>query len=348
MWHALVSRCLPKLAAAGIPVSGELRQVLGEQLCELWGGMGAIVELQASFSSGERRSLVAKTIDMPAAPKSTSERRKKASYEIEARFYERGHAERLIAAGAPCPFPLHVDWALHEGRLTVCMTRLAGAPVRSMSSAQVRMALTWLARLHALYWGSRADEAVAEGSVQEQGCYWHLDTRLEELERWTDESGFEGRLRRAARAIDARLKEDRHQTVCHGDAKSENMLFSKDGVAMFDFQYVGKASPAKDLAYCLISSRDEVAHLEFYLTELRRLLRERGLEAPSLDELRVAYGLAVCDLSRWMVGWNRSYWLGFKGLMAPRCEPTLRAIDGGQILASEDAYQEAIFKAFPV
>lgn len=358
MWTDVVSQCLPRFKAAGLAAAGELREALGQQLCELWGGMGAIVELEASFSSGETRTLIAKVIDLPAEPKNTSERRKKASYEVEARFYEKGHAERLIKAGAPCPVPLLIDrpqGAGGGGRLTICMTQMGGTPAHNLNPTQMRAALSWLARLHATYWGSRADEAVAEGGLHEQGCYWHLDTRLEELERWTDEQGFEGRLRRAARAIDARLKADKHQTICHGDSKSENMLFSNGGrdVSMYDFQYVGKASPGKDLAYCLICSRDlneaaQVAYLEHYLAELRPLLEAQGDTPPSLEELRLAYGLGVCDLSRWMVGWNRQYWASFRRTMQPRCEPTLRAVDGGRLLASEEAYREAIFSAFPI
>uniref|UniRef100_A0A7S4US11 Uncharacterized protein n=1 Tax=Alexandrium monilatum TaxID=311494 RepID=A0A7S4US11_9DINO len=133
------------------------------------------------------------------------------------------------------------------------------------------------------------------------------------------------------------------------------MLFSDGGraVSMYDFQYVGKASPGKDLAYCLIcTSRDlsevaQVAYLEHYLSELRPRLEAQGDVPPSLAELRVAYGLGVCDLSRWMVGWNRQYWASFKGMMQPRCEPTLQTIDGGKLLTSEEAYLEAVFSAFP-
>jgi len=170
-----------------------------------------------------------------------------------------------------------------------------------------------------------------------------------------DTEGFEGRLRRAARAIDKRLKADRHQTICHGDAKSENMLFEEDGTAsMYDFQYVGKASPGKDLAYCLIctarelSSDCQATYLTHYLGELRPLLEARGDAAPSFDELQCCYFLSVCDLARWMVGWNRQYWRSFRSTLMSRCEPTLRLVDGGVLLSSEDAYVEAFFKVFPL
>lgn len=88
--------------------------------------------------------------------------------------------------------------------------------------------LAWLARMHAEYWGARADAAVAptpEGGLQTQGCYWYLDTRPDEHAAMPTR-GWEGRLRLAAKAIDLRLKLDPLQTICHGDAKKENMLLT--------------------------------------------------------------------------------------------------------------------------
>eukprot|EP00972_Heterocapsa_arctica_P053358 7860723-Heterocapsa_arctica.AAC.1 len=71
------------------------------------------------------------------------------------------------------------------------------------------------------------------------------------------------------------------QTVCHGDPKDANMLF-RDGpagleAALYDFQWVGKAPPAKDVAYCLacaagsLSEASEAAFLEHYRGELSGL-----------------------------------------------------------------------------
>lgn len=74
-------------------------------------------------------------------------------------------------------------------------------------------------------------------------CYWHLDTRREEHERMSS-SGWIGRLKLAAPAIDARLKLDKMQTVCHGDAKGANILYAqRDGQVVplvYDFQFVAR------------------------------------------------------------------------------------------------------------
>ena len=48
---------------------------------------------------------MAKRVELPAVCSSIGDQRKKDSYDVEASFYSRGHAERLIAAGAVVPFP---------------------------------------------------------------------------------------------------------------------------------------------------------------------------------------------------------------------------------------------------
>merc|ERR1711924_478562 len=126
------------------------------------------------------------------------------------------------------------------------------------SRRSVEAFVAWLARVHATYWGRRADTACRpgrDGGLQKQGCYWHLDTRPEEHKKM-DDSGWMGRLKLAARAIDLRLKEDPMQSVCHGGAKGANTMYAsgeEDSVVplVYDFQYCGKAAATKDLAYFL-------------------------------------------------------------------------------------------------
>jgi len=204
--------------------------------------------------------------------------------------------------------------------------------------------MQWLARLHAAYWGRRADEAVATG-LQAQGCYWYLDTRLEELERMPTR-GWEGRLRLAAHAIDARLKADAMQTVCHGDVKGANIIFASTVPLLYDFQYCGKAPPTKDLAYFLTcgsdSARSEPELVRFYHHELSQLLEAQGDTAPSLKALMVSLELSICDLGRWMSGWG---WWGHS--IDGRVKVLLEKLDRGRALSSE-AYIEAVFREFPV
>ena len=102
-------------------------------------------------------------------------------------------------------------------------------------------------------------------------------------------SGWMGRLRLAARAIDLRLKADPLQSVCHGDAKGANIVYAtgEGGAAVplvYDFQYCGKACVAKDLAYFFnveASASEEQALLRRYHAELSGLLRAQGDSPPS-------------------------------------------------------------------
>jgi hypothetical protein len=82
----------------------------------------------------------------------------------------------------------------------------------------------------------------------EDGTYWHLETRQEELAQI---GGAWGELRKAASAVDAALRggeggggggPGRHRTLCHGDAKSANFMFARGpggapaAAAAYDFQ----------------------------------------------------------------------------------------------------------------
>ena len=170
-------------------------------------------------------------------------------------------------------------------------------------------------------------------------------------------SGFMGRLKLAARAIDLRLKADPLQSVCHGDAKGANILYASGGggaggggavALVYDFQYCGKACVAKDLAYFLnveASVTDEGPLLRSYHTNLSTLLTAQGDEPPTLAALQTAHELALCDWRRFseigLGGWG-------DGRANRRVQALLDVLDGGVALGSEQAYIEAMDRAFPV
>ena len=193
--RALVERCLPKFTKAGLPPlsADAIADVQPKRIASLWAGMGNVWQLNiASAAGAPPLAVVAKRVELPAVCTSIGDQRKKDSYDVEAAFYLRGHAERLIAAGATVPFPLHVAHRPGEG-LTICMTRVEG---KSSHRGDSEAFVGWLAKLHAAYWGGRADEACgggAGGGLQAQGCYWHLDTRSDEHARM-ESSGWMGRL----------------------------------------------------------------------------------------------------------------------------------------------------------
>jgi serine/threonine protein kinase len=208
----------------------------------------------------------------------------------------------------------------------------------------IRAVLKWLATLHASYWGDeRVDTIVEESGLQQQGSYWYLDTRPDEHGSMPNH-GWEGRLKRAARAIDNRLKRDSMQCLIHGDAKDANVMVTDDGdVVMCDFQYCGKGPPSKDLAYFFCSSvnaKDEGAALQFYLDELTKRLPP-GAQAPTIAELIDSLELAYADFTRFMSGWG--YW---GGNMEGRVKRLLDRLDGGKDLGSEEAYEAAMHREF--
>mgnify|MGYP006950424922 CR=1 FL=1 len=61
---------------------------------------------------------------------------------------------------------------------------------------QLKTGCEWLAHFHRVGWGGPQNN--------QEGSYWHLDTRLEELENIKDPTWFE--LKKAARPIADKLK----------------------------------------------------------------------------------------------------------------------------------------------
>jgi len=151
--------------------------------------------------------------------------------------------------------------------------------------------------------------------------------------------------------LDARLKADKMQTICHGDVKGANIFFAPDGSAeFFDFQWIGKAPPSKDLAYFMSCAADDDSDeecLRFYHAELSALLKAQGDEPPAFEDLWASYVLAVADLGRWMAGWHGGCWWGDVRRLQGHAKALLKAIDGGAELATEEAYRETIFELFP-
>ncbi|CAE7405074.1 unnamed protein product [Symbiodinium natans] len=296
--RTLVERCLPRFKDAGLEPLDGITDIKVKAIASLWAGMGCVYDLMVTSKRGVQH-VVAKRVQLPKRCDSIGDQRKKDSYDVEAAFYQKGHAERLISAGCMVPFPLHVEHSRGEG-VTICMTKVEGKPSHPRGADAF---VAWLARLHSTYWGSRADEACGPdaGGLQLQGCYWHLDTRPDE-HRKMPSSGWMGRLKLCARAIDLRLKADPMQSVCHGDAKGANILFAngEGGEAIplvYDFQYCGKAAVTKDLAYffnveAYPNAAEEERLLRLYHAELTRLLTAQGDIPPQYSALR-SFSLVV-------------------------------------------------------
>eukprot|EP00747_Dinoflagellata_sp_TGD_P079757 gnl/TRDRNA2_/TRDRNA2_160629_c0_seq1.p1 gnl/TRDRNA2_/TRDRNA2_160629_c0~~gnl/TRDRNA2_/TRDRNA2_160629_c0_seq1.p1 ORF type:complete len:319 (+),score=58.32 gnl/TRDRNA2_/TRDRNA2_160629_c0_seq1:229-1185(+) len=310
------------------------------------------------------------------------------SYYNEMSFYETDLPDRMYQAGALCPRPLFVDRSssgpgsgsrkatkvsgsensdrmqhifrrfhvkaedgaeeLDEG--VICMTELTGGRWRA-SKDKIQDALTWLARLHALFWGNeRANAAVAAG-VSDQTGFWHFDNRQIEFKRMNSKS----RLKLAAAAIDERLKADSLQTMCHGDPKGANIMWTKEqGIFMYDFQWFGKGPPTKDLAYFFATAAmngsgwdraEEEELLHYYHEELCKFLKVQGDEPPSFQRLYDTYQLAVVDYGRWVEG---GFSWGNTDLIGGHTEAFFKRLtEGGRKLTSEAECRARIFECFP-
>eukprot|EP00439_Symbiodinium_sp_Y106_P033058 s5015_g3.t4 len=236
---------------------------------------------------------------------------------------------------------------------------------RKLRPAATNQAFQWLARLHAEFWGVRAEDAVAAG-LHDVGCFWSLDNCRDQLSN-LPQDGFGQRLLLAADAVDERLKLEL-QSICHGDCKggispmslSRILAFSQlktavlgrpmptlstdhnmclhDGIiGMFDFQWTGKACIGKDIAYCLVcasgqlSSADEASYLATYHRALSEQLsaRQEPSSAPTLEQVAGCYRLALLDLARWMAGCPYGWW-GHGRVLKHAAEEVPRSLDGGE------------------
>ena len=253
------------------------------QIARLWAGMGSIVRLEcikkySSVSDESKKTIIiAKRIEC-SNPRSFGDKRKAASYRVEASFYGSKYCKDL-SDNHICCRGLHTEDD-GDGSITILMTPLPNNILHSMDGDIAKAAVRSVARLHAYFWGTaKSNAAVKDVGLAEQGTYWYLDTRPDEYDTMDSRSGLSGKLKKAAHGIDASLKEHEYQTICHGDLKACNMSMSTDPsyVTFVDFQYMGKACPAKDLAYLFVcgmdvdddfEERQESELLQLYIEEL--------------------------------------------------------------------------------
>ena len=353
----LAEKCLPNLAVGKScgERALEARDVKLSKICRLWAGMGHIYQVEL-WTTGTV-CFVMKHIKPPSRKRqSFGDQRKAASYHVECNFYDNLAASLIRDYGLHIPTPYLVEHGPAKEEITICMSLLVGNEIDMSNLEEVKSVLSWLAKFHAVYWGQdQVDRIVQEVGLQAMGSYWHLDTRPEEHGNMS-RNGWEGRLKRAARAIDSCLKRDPMQCLIHGDAKKANMMLvsslhdavnaREETVAMYDFQYCGRGTPTRDVAYFLCSSCDEDEEgelVEFYYNRLVENLSSSSSATkatiPTLEHFRDSLELALCDFSRFMCGWG--HW-GYD--IQSRVQRFLGKLDGGKDLGSEEAYDEAIRK----
>lgn len=270
------------------------------QIATLWGGMGSIVRLECQANnSNDNITIIAKRIRC-SNPRSFGDKRKAASYQVEASFYGSDACLELSEKHICCK-GLHTDND-GNGTITILMKPLPNPSLYSMEGDVAKAAVRSVARLHAFFWGNaKSTKAVEDIGLAPQGTYWYLDTRPDEYEYMDGRRGISRKLKQAAFGIDRALKEHEYQTICHGDLKACNMSMSTDPsyVTFVDFQYLGRACPAKDLAYLFVcgmdidsdfEDRQEEELLSLYIDELAAngVGEDKDAPLPTLEKLKSA------------------------------------------------------------
>lgn len=284
-----------------------------EEIQSLWSGYGQILRLGMKGYSNP--TLVLKYVSLPedqSHPRGWntdfSHQRKVKSYQVEMHWYQ-NYAERCDA-GCRLPKCLATHHEDKESYMLFEDLDAFGYDLRlgSVEEAEFINCITWLACFHATFMN------VSPHGLWEEGTYWHLETRPDELRQLEDK-----KLRAGAAFIAEKLKSSPFQTLVHGDAKLANFCFSAESdVAAVDFQYVGGGCGMKDLAYfvgsCLNERECEQREgyiLDQYFKALRSELQRQKKDI-DLDHLerdwRELYPWAWTDFHRFLKGWSPGHW----------------------------------------
>lgn len=285
-----------------------------ETIQDLWSGYGRIARY--GLEGASMKTVVIKHVCSPEQgnhPRGwntdISHRRKIRSYEVESAWYQNFSSQCDEKSYLPRCYAVE----RRDNETLIVLEDLCGsgfpAVKTHLSMSGIKVCVRWLANFHATYMGQKAR------GLWKKGCYWHLDTRPDELDALTDLP-----LKKAAKKIDQKLSASAFQSIVHGDAKLANFCFSKDGqkVAAVDFQYVGQGCGMKDLAYfmgsCLHEEEcesSETALLDVYFSELKKALESKNhsVDFVALEkDWRALYPVAWTDFHRFIKGWSPGHW----------------------------------------
>lgn len=322
----------------------------------------------------KRRRFVVKLVLMPGSDCSVL--RKRQSYQFERRFYDY-YSTLVRDSGLAIPKLLasDLDGTKPWSAFCIVMNNLqVHFPIHpdTLSLRQVKCALLWVAKFHALFWNRTRD-----GNLWDRGAYWTLPTVDGISTAWTATTKYlelkhpehlsprtkslGSRIQSAGNSISRALKArlSRHGTLIHGDYKAANLFFaetleepsSAEYTAVVDFQYTGPGLPAEDVAYLLypdarIDWLDQEAELlTLYYNELisqLMLLCKGGPSTLSFDEFLKYYELSRLDMTRyWLSAKRWSASTAGEAKLVSRLESIMNTIDGGQTL-NESRYDEAL------
>ena len=282
-------------------------------LQELWSGYGQLLRLKVG--GAEEQSVILKLINWKQVTNHPrgwasdfSHQRKLNSYKVEAHWYRDWQA----GGDNNCYLPNCIEVKETDDQMLILMEDLRERGYTRVKQSvywkEVLLVVRWLAYFHAKHIKQQPT------GLWEEGTYWHLNTRPQELAALEDQP-----LKDAAKTIDSLLNSARFQTIVHGDAKLANFCFSRnDTVAAVDFQYVGGGCGMKDLAYfigsCLSEEEcedNEEEILNYYFSELDAALiyYQQKVDFEEVQNCwRPLYRVAWADFHRFLKGWSPGHW----------------------------------------
>jgi hypothetical protein len=266
--------------ATGLPITAARAEQIGAGI----GVIGAVYRVHLEGGDGCPASVVVKLPGLDEAAAFTGSILR--MYIREVRFYE------LMASRVPVRVPRTLFTALDEATsaFVVVMEDMGGLrivdQVAGMALADTERAVDALAAWHATFWGE-GEQLAADGvTVSLADPIYPAILPMVFGEGWakvTSEIGVPDSVARAGRGwpdVFERLLQDlatSPTTMTHGDYRADNILFTADDdVALLDFQLIGTASAAYDLAYFVtqsiepdVASANERALFERWLAGLR-------------------------------------------------------------------------------
>lgn len=264
-----------------------------------------------------------------------------------------GHlAPTLTARGVclPAPHAVEADAESHFGLFLEYRPNHSVHP--GLTPTEVEAAVSALACLHSVCFG----DATLLDRFDQRGCFWTSEKQdpigpTELSESWI---GFAGRfygsgpedeaakaaVARAAKRLDAvhthvsghlASGELARQTLCHGDFKAANLLWSdghsaahsqkgtgREGEAdsaksitarpvIIDFEWAGPGAAAQDLAYLLLSSSPVGTHWPTHIAAYHAQLPPSSRARYPLEILQCDVEVATLDIFRWLLAsrWKR-------------------------------------------
>lgn len=300
----------------GSPYSNVQQRVLGS----LWAGYGQIVSINATNVHNQQCSLVVKQFIPPKTRDESEDHcRKVRSYSVESSFYKTV-SPQMRARGVLVPQLMGVSE--EDDGVMIVMSDLSDHGTyytrrgNQLTIEEGKALLSWLAKFHAVHFRTTDPPQ----GLWNEGSFWQLGTRQDELDDLEEEWVRLGLDRSKAEEIHKIITNTRFRTVIHGDAKAANFFFYPGQgdvpleIGGYDFQYCGMATPLRDVAYliccsiqgCLVHEYEEDL-LSHYYTELTSSLCPEHAEEYPMEEFREMYNLCIVDLARFMSG---SRWWG--------------------------------------